>query len=325
VGEKAAAGKFRPDDPRSGQSISTGPNHDQRDQSGGEVDGLLDPQVTEPDDIPDDINEIGMTDRDMTDRGTTDSGTTGPELSYQQLLRVPDMRALLLATGLSRLGGRMLSLAIVLYALARADSPALAGWLSFALMAPGLAISPIAGALIDRAGAVWAITADMAASAACLLALTLVDRLGAANPPVLLVLTTLFSLTSPLSAAGIRTLLPRLVPREALDRANALDTSIHGLTDIIGPALAGGCSATPWQDWSASSASRHCAGWRSATASIRSPGARSLSSCRWSPPDISVQARASGWRAFCGPARAPSASSARWSSGRCACWGGSVR
>jgi predicted MFS family arabinose efflux permease len=169
----------------------------------------------------------------------TDSGTTDPALSYRQLLRVPDMRALLLATALARLGARMLSLAIVLYALARADSPALAGWLSFALMAPGLAISPIAGALIDRAGAVWAITADMAASVACLLALALVDRLGAASPPVLLALTTLFSLTSPLSAAGIRTLLPRLVPREALDRANALDTSIHGLTDILGPALAG--------------------------------------------------------------------------------------
>jgi predicted MFS family arabinose efflux permease len=175
----------------------------------------------------------------MTDRGMTDLETTTPALSYRQLLRIPSMRALLLATTLARLGGRMLSLAIVLYALARTDSPALAGWLSFALLAPGLAISPIAGALIDRAGAVWAITADMAASTACLLALALTDSLGAATPPMLLTLTALFSLTSPLSAAGIRTLLPRLTPRETLDRANALDTSVHGLTDIAGPALAG--------------------------------------------------------------------------------------
>ena len=169
----------------------------------------------------------------------TDSEIAAPPLSYRQLLRVPDVRALLLATCLSRLGGRMLSLAIVLYALARADSSALAGWLAFALMAPGLVISPIAGALIDRAGAAWAITADMAASAACLLALALVDRVGWASTPMLLALTALFSLTSPLSVAGIRALLPRLVPREVLDRANALDTSIHGLTDIAGPALAG--------------------------------------------------------------------------------------
>jgi Major Facilitator Superfamily len=190
------------------------------------------------------MNEGGMTEdgttRDGTTRdGTTGGGTVGPPPSYRQLLRVPDMGALLAATCLSRLGGRMLSLAIVLYALTRADSPALAGWLSFAVVAPGLAISPIAGALIDRAGAAWAITADMAASTACLLALALVDRVGWASTPVLLVLVTLFSLTSPLSAAGIRTLLPRLVPGEVLDRANALDTSIHGLTDIVGPALAG--------------------------------------------------------------------------------------
>jgi hypothetical protein len=33
--------------------------------------------------------------------------------------------------------------------------------------------------------------------------------------------------------------LPRLVPADALDRANALDTAINGLTDVIGPALAG--------------------------------------------------------------------------------------
>src|SRR4051794_18561336 len=115
-------------------------------------------------------------------------------LTYRQLLGVPDMRALLLATLLSRLAGRMFTLAIVLYALTRMDSPMLAGWLAFAGMAPGLAISPLAGALIDRVGSVWAITVDMAASAACVTALIAVDRLGWASSPVLLALTSLFSL-----------------------------------------------------------------------------------------------------------------------------------
>jgi MFS family permease len=115
----------------------------------------------------------------------------------------------------------------------------LAGWLAFAAMAPGLAISPVAGALIDRVGSVWAITVDMAASAVCVGALIAVDLLEWTNPPVLLALTGLFSLTSPLSMAGIRALLPRLVPVAALDRANALDTAVHGLTDIVGPASAG--------------------------------------------------------------------------------------
>jgi hypothetical protein len=160
-------------------------------------------------------------------------------LSYRQLLGMSDVRALLLATLLSRLAGRMFALAIVLYALTRLGSPMLAGWLAFAAVAPGLAISPVAGALIDRAGSVWAITVDMVASAACVTVLIAIDLLGWTNPPVLFVLTGLFSLTSPLSMAGIRALLPRLVQVTALDRANALDTAIHGLTDIVGPALAG--------------------------------------------------------------------------------------
>ncbi|HME23305.1 MAG TPA: MFS transporter [Acetobacteraceae bacterium] len=160
-------------------------------------------------------------------------------LSYRQLLGTAEVRALLLATLLSRLAGRMFALAIVLYALVQMDSPMLAGWLAFSAMAPGLAISPVAGALIDRVGSVWAITVDMAASAACVAALIAADMFGWASAPVLLTLTSLFSLTSPLSAAGIRALLPRLVPVTALDRVNALDTAIHGLTDIVGPASAG--------------------------------------------------------------------------------------
>jgi MFS family permease len=159
--------------------------------------------------------------------------------SYRQLLRQHDIRALLLATCLSRLAGRMFALAIVLYALTRFDSPVLAGWLAFAAVAPGLVISPIAGALIDRVGSASAITVDMAASAILVAVLTMADQVGWANPPVLLTLTGCFSLTSPLSFAGIRALLPRLVPTTALDRVNALDTAINGLTDVIGPALAG--------------------------------------------------------------------------------------
>jgi MFS family permease len=160
-------------------------------------------------------------------------------ISYRQLLGTPDVRALLLATCLSRLAGRMFALAIVLYALMLARSPVLAGWLAFASVAPGLVVSPIAGALIDHAGSKWAITVDMIASAVLVAALALADRLGSAGAPVLLVLTGLFSLTSPLSTAGIRALLPRLVPVTALDRANALDTTTHGVSDVLGPALAG--------------------------------------------------------------------------------------
>lgn len=149
------------------------------------------------------------------------------------------MAELFLAACLSRLAGRIFSLAIVLYVLDRFGSPALAGWVAFASMAPGLLISPLAGALLDRLGAAKAIAVDMAASALLLLALGLADVAGSVSEPLLLILVTLYSLTSPLGTAGIRVLIPRLVPKEALDLANALDTSSYALINVAGPAVAG--------------------------------------------------------------------------------------
>ena len=163
------------------------------------------------------------------------SGQSG---AYRHLLSVPDLPALLTAAMFSRLGGGMFTLTIVLFALTRFASPALAGWLALAAVAPGVAISPAAGALLDRIGPAQAIGIDMSASAA-LVAVMIIADLSAAGAPVLFVLVALFSLTSPLSAAGVRTLLPRLVPRHALDRANGLDTAIGAIAEVCGPALAG--------------------------------------------------------------------------------------
>jgi len=165
-------------------------------------------------------------------------------MSYRQLLQIPDVRALLLAACLSRLAGRMLLLSIVLYVLDRHRSPVLAGWVTFALVAPGLVVSPLAGAWLDRMGPARAIVLDMAASALLILALAAAGLVDMLPVPLLFVLVTLFSLTSPLSSAGVRVLLPRLVPPAALDRANALDTTSYAAIDVVGPAIAGVLFAT---------------------------------------------------------------------------------
>jgi MFS family permease len=162
--------------------------------------------------------------------------------SYRQIMRLADVRRLLLAACLSRLAGRMFLLAIVLHALDRFQSPALAGGVAFWSLVPGMVISPVAGALLDRVGAARGILADMAASALLLAALVTTDRLGALSPAALLVLAAVYSLSGPLGAAGIRSLLPRLVPEQALARANALDTVSWALTDVLGPVIAGALS-----------------------------------------------------------------------------------
>lgn len=166
-------------------------------------------------------------------------GALAERLTYRRLLRLDGMLELFLATCLSRLAGRMFALVIVLYCLERFESPVLAGWVVFTAMTPGLVVSPLAGALLDRVGAAKAIVIDMAASAVLLLALAVADIAGAVTEPLLLAFAAIFSLTSPLGTAGIRVLIPRLAPKEALDRANALDTSSYALINVTGPAVAG--------------------------------------------------------------------------------------
>lgn len=144
---------------------------------------------------------------------------------------------------MARLAGRMVPLVLVLYALERFTSPVVAGWLVFAAMAPGMLISPLAGALLDRMGPARAIVADMAVSSLLVLALGVCSLAGVVRPPLMLALTGLYSLTGPLGAAGIRTLIPALVPTAALGRANALDTGINALIDVAGPGLGGGLFA----------------------------------------------------------------------------------
>ncbi len=165
--------------------------------------------------------------------------TSGQPTAYRDLLRIDGLAALTAATAFSRLASRMFSLAIVLYVLERFASPALAGWLSFAAVAPGLIVSPLAGAFLDRFGSVSGIAVDMAASAFFIVALLLFGLAGSDNPTVLFALVALFSLTNPLSRAGVRALFPRLVPPSSLDRVNGIDTAIYAVTDVIGPGLAG--------------------------------------------------------------------------------------
>lgn len=161
-------------------------------------------------------------------------------VSYRQVLRLPQVSELLACACLARLAGRMFDLAIILYTLRRFGSPALTGWVAFAAFGPGLIASPFAGALLDRLRAPFAILVDMLITSGLLLALIFIDQAGQLGPASLIVLVTMCSLTSPLSASGIRVLVPRLVPADGLERANALDTGSYALIEVVGPALAGG-------------------------------------------------------------------------------------
>ena len=161
------------------------------------------------------------------------------EPSYAALLRVRGFARVVLGTLLARLGGAMWEIVLVLFVLQRYRSPSLAGLAVLLAIFPGLALSPVAGALLDRQGRVRLMIFDYAVTAgllATIVALSLGHRLP---PPLLLVIVSVLGVSNILSITGARSLFPLMLPRPLWDRANGLDTSMYSVTAVFGPALAG--------------------------------------------------------------------------------------
>ena len=150
---------------------------------------------------------------------------------------------------LARTATTMVQLVLVLFALDRFHSPGLAGTVTFLSLAPGLLVSPISGALLDRHGRVKLMVVDYVVAAA---SLALIVGLGAADllsEALLLATVTVMSLTFPLSTTGVRTMFPLIVPRPLWERANALDSNGYVVSSIFGPAIAGALVATVGSLW----------------------------------------------------------------------------
>ena len=159
--------------------------------------------------------------------------------SYRSLFALPTFPRLALATVLGRTGGNLWQIALILFVLQRYHSPALAGFAAFLSIVPGLIISPLAGALLDRHGRVRLILVDYTVGTVALTLLATLSLLHHLGPQLLLVIVALGALTGPLTASGTRTLFPLVVPRELWDRANAVDSGSQAVASVFGPALAG--------------------------------------------------------------------------------------
>ena len=154
-------------------------------------------------------------------------------------MRVPGFRRLYAGLLLGRMAGSMTFVALVLFVLERYHSPQLAGMTAFTAALPGIVVSPLAGALLDRYGRAPLVVLDYIVAA---VALSLIASLSAAHllaTPLLLVIVTIASLTNPLSWAGARSLFPILAPRHLWERANGLDSSGHVIATLLASPLAG--------------------------------------------------------------------------------------
>jgi MFS family permease len=133
----------------------------------------------------------------------------------------------------------MVTVTLVLFVLARYHSPQLAGATAFFSLFPGLVVSPVAGALLDRHGRGRLVVLDYL-TAAITVALLAALSTGRILPSgALLAIVGFASLTNPLSNSGARSLFPMIAPRHLWERANALDSSGHVVAQLVGAPVAG--------------------------------------------------------------------------------------
>lgn len=160
-------------------------------------------------------------------------------VTYRDLLRIRDVRHISAAMLFSRLASSMWSVALVLFVLLSYQSSVLAGLCAFANIAPGLVVSPLMGALLDRHHRARLVIVDYCVSATTMVLLATLSWLHELTPALLVALVSANSLTNSLSSSGMRASLPLLLSREKWDRANAIDAIIDNLATMVGPALAG--------------------------------------------------------------------------------------
>lgn len=158
--------------------------------------------------------------------------------SYRSLLAMPSMRHVVTSLFLARTAQAMVRVALILFTLAVFTSPSLAGIVALASFLPGIIASPLAGAWIDRYGTVRLIGLDYVVAMTTLLAIGGLTVAGSLTPEALVVISVVFSLSAPLSVAGLRSLLPVLTPARLWERANAFDSYGLVFATMFGPLLA---------------------------------------------------------------------------------------
>ena len=158
--------------------------------------------------------------------------------SYRALLRVPSLGRILLGMAFARVAQAMVAIALVLFTLAEYHSPELAGLVTFASIFPGIAISPIAGVLLDRHGRIRLMILDYVVAASALVVVAGLSSVHALPAWLLVLIAVVMSLTSIFSSVGLRTLFPLIVPRHLWERANALDSNGYVVATIFGPPIA---------------------------------------------------------------------------------------
>jgi MFS family permease len=147
----------------------------------------------------------------------------------------------------------MVTVALVLFVLQRYHSPQLAGLTAFLSIFPGMVVSPLAGALLDRHGRARLVVLDYLVAGFTVALIAALSARQSLPSGLLLVIVGIGSLTNPLSNTGARSLFPLIAPPPMWERANALDSSGYVIAQLVGAPVAGVLVGVAGPEWALAS------------------------------------------------------------------------
>jgi len=139
----------------------------------------------------------------------------------------------------SQIGDKFHMLAVAFLVLKTTGSPAKMGIVLFCSVFPGMLLGFISGAFLDRYSRKAIIVGADVARGLIVGVVCLLYYLEALSFPVLLAAQVLISACTAFFDPAIPTIIPQIVAREQLPRANSQTQFVSGMATIIGPVLGG--------------------------------------------------------------------------------------
>ena len=201
----------------------------------------------------------------------TEFATSSEDTSYRALFEVRGFTQLLASTPAARIATQMFSVLLVLFVLETQHSAALSGLVVVCSQVPGIIVSPIAGALLDRGSRVALMKLDYLVGSTCITLIGVLSLLHSLPTLALLLVVSAASITAPLSRVGGKSLYPVMVPRSLWDRSNAADSGAFVVANVLGPGVAGLAVALIGPPRRASSSGGRHAARRSVPSRVRGP------------------------------------------------------
>lgn len=118
-------------------------------------------------------------------------------------------------------------------------SPAWLGAIGFAMAAPSLFLSPIAGAMCDRIGPRRTSMLATASGMGVIALTTLLTILGLITPALLFALVSLLAICIAFEFPARQALVPSLLPRDVLTEGMAMNWAVFNVAFFTGPLIAG--------------------------------------------------------------------------------------